>query len=82
MTTKNHAIGVVLDVASFEPLKRVEDDKRITSAIFLPLMDGEIKKGELLGVLNVYHVSVFKEPDFFLARYRQLFPEKRVVGTL
>ena len=82
MTTKNHAIGVVLDVMSFEPLKRVEDDKRITSAIFLPLMDGEIKKGELLGVLNVYHVSVFREPDFFLARYRQLFPEKRVVSTL
>lgn len=55
---RNHALGIVLDVASSEPPKRVEDDKKIDSALFLPVSDGEIEEGDLIGVLNIYHVAV------------------------
>lgn len=72
MTGKNHALGVVLDTFSFSPIRKVEDDKRIDRAVFMPVKDGRIKKGDLLGVLVVYHVSVLREPEFFLAKYKEL----------
>ena len=55
---RNHALGIVLDVANSDPPKRVEDDKKIDSAIFLAVSDGKIEKGDLIGVLNIYHVAI------------------------
>jgi len=55
---RNHALGIILDVASSDPPKKVEDDKKVDSAIFLAASDGEIEKGDLIGVLNVYHVAI------------------------
>ena len=55
---RNHALGIVLDVANSDPPRRVEDDKKIDSAIFLAVSDGKIEKGDLIGVLNIYHVAI------------------------
>ncbi len=55
---RNHAIGILLDVSSSEPPKRVEDDKKIDSAIFFAVSDGKIERGDLIGVLNIYHVAI------------------------
>jgi hypothetical protein len=52
-----HALGILLDIYSPEGLKKVEESKKITQAIFLPVFDGTIKKGELLGVINIRYVK-------------------------
>ncbi len=77
LTGMNHENGIVLDVLSFGKPKLVEEDKEVSFAVFLPIKDGEVKKGDLLGVLCVYNVAVFHEPEFFLARYRNLFATHR-----
>ncbi len=73
LTARNHALGSVIDVASFEAPKRVEEDKSVTHALMLTHRDGRIEEGDLLGTLTVYHVSVLREPEFFIAKYRELF---------
>jgi len=55
---RNHAIGIVLDVTSPERPKKVEDDKKIDFVVFLPVSDGVVEEGDLIGVLNIYHVAV------------------------
>jgi hypothetical protein len=50
--------GTVLDVVQLGKPSRVEDEKKIQQAIFLPVEDGEIEKGDLIGVINVYYVGV------------------------
>jgi hypothetical protein len=69
---RNHAFGVVLDVFSFSPPSRVEEDKNVSHAVFLPLREGEIQQGDLIGALIVYHVSPLLEPEFFLAKHRKV----------
>ncbi len=73
LTSKNNANGLVIDVVSEGRPRLVEEDKEIQAVAFLPIRDGFVRKGEVLGILNVYYVSVLREPEFFLARYRSMF---------
>ncbi len=57
LSARNHAMGIMLDVRT-DGMRLVEEDKTINSAIFLPIVDGEVEKGDLIGVLNVYNVAV------------------------
>jgi hypothetical protein len=73
LTAFNHAVGSVLDLASFEPPKPVEEDRRASHALLLAVKRGRVEKGDLLGAVAVYNVSVLREPEFFISRYRELF---------
>jgi hypothetical protein len=73
---RNHPFGFVLDVFSPDPPRKVEDEKRINRAVFLPSQDGVIEKGDQIGVVNVYHVSVFYESESFIERHKGLFPSR------
>ncbi len=73
LTGFNHAVGSVLDIAALEPPKMVEDDRRATHAIVAAVKKGRIEKGDLLGAVAVYNVSVLREPEFFLSRYQEVF---------
>nr|WP_202320281.1 DUF22 domain-containing protein [Archaeoglobus neptunius] len=55
-----HAYGTVVDVFCDCPPWRVEEGGEIRKAVFLPIADGEIKEGDLLGVLNFYSTEVGK----------------------
>lgn len=52
-----NAFGTIVDLIEKEPA-RVEDSKVIEKVLFLPIFDGEVKKGQLLGVVNVYSVEI------------------------
>ncbi len=54
---RNHPFGVALDVVTARHAL-IEDDKRVTHAVFLAVSDGKIEKGDLIGVLDVHHVVV------------------------
>ncbi len=58
MSIMRHAYGTVVDLYPDRPLWRVEDGGTVSKVVFFPIMDGEIRKGELLGILNLYEVSV------------------------
>lgn len=52
-----HPYGVLLDTIP-KKMSRVEEKKEIDKAVFLPIADGDIRKGELVGILTVYDVEV------------------------
>ncbi len=52
-----HALGTIIDLVESKPAK-VENPKTIRKVLFMPVFDGEIKKGQLVGVVNVYNVEV------------------------
>ena len=52
-----HALGTVLDVFQPGEPKKVEDEKVITSVVFLPVTSGTVEKGQLVGVINVRYVK-------------------------
>ncbi|MEM0330198.1 MAG: DUF22 domain-containing protein [Archaeoglobaceae archaeon] len=52
-----HPFGVVIDTIQ-RRMAKVEEEKEIEKAVFLPISDGEIRMGELLGILNIYDVEV------------------------
>lgn len=58
MVIARNTFGNVVDVISPGKPKKVEERRFINEAIFVSVMDGEIKRGDLLGVLNVYYISV------------------------
>ena len=71
-----HAYGSVIDVFHVGKPKYVENVRYVDYAVFLPICDGEIKKGELLGVINIIYVkpiakskwkTLFKELEEFFA---------------
>ncbi len=47
----------MIDVMEDRP-RLVEEDRRIVNAVFFAHTDGEVRKGDLIGVLNVYHVAI------------------------
>lgn len=55
-----NAYGSVVEVVQNGRPSKVEEEKRITEAIFLPTKEGKIQKGDLLGVLNVYYTAIGK----------------------
>ena len=64
----NHALGTVIDVIG--EVKLVEEPRKLTEAIFIPIRDGIIEKNDILGALNVYYVATkekviqFQEEEF------------------
>ena len=60
---------MLLDVMSFSPPRLVEEDKRVTHAVVFPAETTEVRKGDYIGMMLVYNVSVLLEPYFFLKRY-------------
>jgi len=52
-----HALGVILDIYGPNGIKKIEEERTITQAVFLPVSSGKIKKGELIGVINVQYVK-------------------------
>jgi len=44
--------------AVLEKASRVEEEKTISQAVILPLLDGEVEKGDILGIVNIYEVEV------------------------
>lgn len=54
-----HAYGVVLDTYELcPPRTKIEEPKTLQMAAFLPVEDGEIKKGDMIGVVKVFVVGV------------------------
>lgn len=53
-----NAYGSLVDVVEAGRPSRVEEEKRITHAIFLPFEDGKVEKGDLLGVISIYFVGL------------------------
>ena len=51
----HHALGVVLKVKT-DGVVLVENERNISSIVFLPIQDGMIEKGDLLGVINVFPI--------------------------
>lgn len=74
-----HAYGTVIDLVEKEPAK-VESPKTIRKVLFMPVFDGEVKKGQLLGVINVYNVEI--EPYEVLSKWLSEWVEemKRALG--
>ncbi len=57
LSMMRHALGTVADVAHAGKPRLVEEKKLITHALFLPVFDGVIEKGDMIGVLNAYYIS-------------------------
>lgn len=68
-----NAYGSVIDLIEKKP-SMVEEEKEITRALFMPVFDGEIRKGQLLGVVNVYSVDV--KPYDTLSRWLSEWAEE------
>lgn len=51
-----NAFGTVVDVVE-KRRSRVEEKKEITKAVFLPVFDGEVRRGQLLGVVQTPYSS-------------------------
>ena len=62
-----HPLGSLVDLIQLGPPKKVEEEKRITHAVFLPIQDGKIEEGDLIGVINAYYVATHD----FKARFRR-----------
>lgn len=79
LSISRNPYGVVVDVVQLGKPRRVEEPKNIEQAVFLAVDDGEIKRGDLLGVINVYYVGLkklepliaTKEPQDFTLVYRK-----------
>jgi len=52
-----HANGVMLDLLCDCPFM-VEEGGLAKEAIFLPVFDGKIEKGDLLGIINLYQIEI------------------------
>ncbi|MBO8182924.1 MAG: DUF22 domain-containing protein [Archaeoglobus sp.] len=57
-------IGTTLGVYQPGIPPEITDEKFISHALFLPVTDGEIRKGDLLGVINVYRVESMSFESF------------------
>lgn len=51
-----HALGAVLEISRY-----VEKVRWADQVIFLPICDGVVKKGDLLGVVNVIYIKTVKK---------------------
>lgn len=59
-----HALGVVVSLASVGKPKPVEEDRIADRAIFSPIEDGIIYKGEILAIINIFPAAIGEElPD-------------------
>jgi len=58
LSIMRHALGSVVDVFQPGEPRKVEDSKVIKSVLFLPIKDGTVKKGQLIGVINIRYVRI------------------------
>lgn len=56
LTAVNHANGFVVDVIECGLPGMVEDEKCINHAIFIPTRSGDVKEGDLIGILRINFV--------------------------
>jgi len=56
LTAVNHANGFVVDVIECGLPGMVEDEKCINQAVFIPTRSGDVKEGDLIGILRVNFV--------------------------
>ena len=63
----SHALGVVLDVHGSA---EIEEPKRLVEVSFLPIEDGVVEEGDLLGVIKVFILG--REPELRMVE-NQLF---------
>lgn len=68
MGGRGHSFGITIDV-EFEKQKMVEEDRVIDSAIVLSHYDGEILRGDIIGVLMQYQITPLTSPELFVRRY-------------
>ncbi|WP_456478074.1 DUF22 domain-containing protein [Geoglobus ahangari] len=68
MSGKGHAYGITIDV-EFERQGFVEEDRVIDSAVILSPFDGEILRGDMIGVLMQYHITPLAYPEIFVRKY-------------
>ncbi|RZN70172.1 MAG: DUF22 domain-containing protein [Candidatus Methanolliviera hydrocarbonicum] len=54
-----HALGTVATTGGVGMPKPVEEKRTIDTVIFHPIFDGEIHKGELLAVINIFYATRF-----------------------
>ncbi len=57
LQTMRHSDGVMVDLVCETPWK-VEEGGKVREAAFLPIFDGNIEKGDLIGVINFYKVEI------------------------
>ena len=55
-----HALGAVLEILHAGEPRYVEKVRWADQVIFLPICDGVVKKGDLLGVVNVIYIKKSK----------------------
>ena len=53
-----HALGIVSSLAAVGQPKSVEEKRVLNEAIFHPIFDGKVSKGELLSVVNILYAAV------------------------
>ena len=53
-----HGLGATIDVYGMGKPRKIEDSQKITHALFFPIFDGVVKKGEMVGVLKIHSVEV------------------------
>ncbi len=58
-----HALGVVLGIHKAGSPKHVESTRVADEVIFFPIKDGEVKKGDLLSVINVIYCLLYTSPS-------------------
>lgn len=57
--TMRHALGVAISVGAAVGIPaRAEERRYFNQAVFLPVCDGEVHKGELLSVLNILYATL------------------------
>ncbi|MEM2726723.1 MAG: DUF22 domain-containing protein [Archaeoglobaceae archaeon] len=73
-----HPFGVVLDTIQ-RKMSKVEEEKEIEKAVFLPIEDGDVRRGEVLGIINIYDVEV-KTIDRLKSWLREWIEHKEVTS--
>ena len=58
MCIMRHAYGAFVDLYSETPLQKVEEERYADRALFYPIADGEVREGEIIGIINLYSVEV------------------------
>jgi len=53
-----HALGIVSSLVAVGHPKAVEERRVLNTAIFHPILDGKVGKGELLSVVNIFYAAV------------------------
>ena len=56
-----HALGYVPSLASVGKPYKIEEKRILNEVLFHPIADGEVRKGELLAVVNIFSTAVKKK---------------------